>query len=182
MKGIVFNLLESIVTREHGLATWDALLERTKLDGTWTSLGTYADEELNKLVGAASSALSIPAAEVVRWFGRQALGLFVERYPQFFEPHTTTRGLLLTLNNIIHPEVRKLYPNADVPEFDFDTSSDEILLVGYRSHRKLCAFAIGLIEGTAAHYGERATVEHRTCMLNGDPQCLLAVQTLKVAA
>ena len=182
MKGIVFNLLESIVTREHGLATWDALLEQTQLDGAWTSLGTYADEHLYKLVGAASSALSVPAGEVIRWFGTQALALFVERYPQFFKPHTTTRSLLLTLNNIIHPEVRKLYPNADVPEFHFDTSSDEVLLMGYRSHRKLCAFAIGLIEGAAGHYGEHATVEHRSCMLNGDAQCLLAVRTSKVAA
>jgi hypothetical protein len=182
MKGIVFNLLESVITREHGLATWDALLEQSKLDGAWTSLGTYADEHLYKLVGAASTALSLPAAEVVRWFGVQALGLFVERYPQFFKPHATTRGLLLTLNNIIHPEVRKLYPNADVPEFQFDTSSDEVLLIGYRSHRKLCAFAIGLIEGAAAHYGERATIEHRTCMHHGDAQCLLAVRTTKIAA
>ena len=29
----------------------------------------------------------------------------------------------------IHPEVRKLYPGASVPEFDFDTSSPDVLLI-----------------------------------------------------
>ena len=58
------------------------------------------------------------------------------RCPQLFEPHDSTRSFLLTLNDIIHPEVRKLYPGADVPEFDFDFRAG-MLVMGYRSTRKL---------------------------------------------
>ena len=76
---------------------------------------------------------------VVRWFGRHALLLLSQSYPQLFVPHTSTRPFLLTLNDIIHPEVRKLYPGADVPEFDYDTSDPQTLRMGYRSRRKLCA-------------------------------------------
>ena len=100
----------------------------------------------------------MPADDVVSWFGRNALPLFAERYPQLFEPHDSTRSFVLTLNDIIHPEVRKLYPGADVPEFDFDVR-DELLVMGYRSPRKLCSFAEGLLLGAADHYGERLTIE-----------------------
>src|SRR5690348_13967944 len=112
MKGIVFNLLEQIVTAEHGDETWEALLDASGLDGAYTSLGSYPDEDLFALVGAASAALDTPADAVVRWFGRSAMPLFAERYPQLFAEHAGTRSFVLTLNDIIHPEVRKLYPGA----------------------------------------------------------------------
>ena len=97
MKGIVFNLLEETVSRDYGEGVWDQLLEAAELDGAYTSLGSYSDEDLLRLVGAASSALNTPPDEVVRWFGRSALPLFADRYPQFFEPHTSTRSLVISV-------------------------------------------------------------------------------------
>src|SRR5687768_11524401 len=110
---------------------------RAWLDGVYTSLGSYPDEDFVKLVNAASLALAMPSDDVVVWYGRNASPLFAERYPQLFEPHDSTRSFALTLNDIIHPEVRKLYPGADVPEFDFD-AREALLVMGYRSPRKLC--------------------------------------------
>jgi hypothetical protein len=175
MKGIVFNLLEEIVSRDYGEDVWDELLEAAGLDGAYTSLGSYSDADLLGLVAAASSALDTPPEEIVRWFGRSALPLFAERYPQFFEPHASARSFVLTLNQVIHPEVRKLYPGADVPVFDFDTSSEDVLVMGYASARKMCAFAEGLIEGAATHYGEQALIEQPKCMVRGDEKCVLEI-------
>jgi hypothetical protein len=172
VKGVVFNVLEQLVARDFGEDTWDALLDASELDGVYTSLGSYPDEHLVKLVSAASIALRMPADDVVLWFGRSALPLFAGRYPQLFEPHESTRSFVLTLNDIIHPEVRKLYPGADVPEFDFEPRG-EILVMGYRSPRKLCSFAEGLLLGAADHYSERLTIEQPSCMKRGDGQCVL---------
>ena len=155
VKGVVFNLFEEVVVQKGGDDLWDCLLDKAGLQGVYTSLGSYPDADLFGLVAAASEELGVPADEVVRWFGRTALPLLAQSYPQFFAPHTSTRSLVLALNDIIHPEVRKFYPGVDVPMFDFDASSDQVLVMGYASPRKLCAFAEGLIEGTAAHYGER---------------------------
>jgi hypothetical protein len=174
MKGVVFNLLEQLVTRDYGEDTWDALLDESGLDGVYTSLGSYPDEDLLKLVGAAANALDMPADDVVVWLGRNALPLFAVRYPQLFEPHDSTRPFVLTLNDIIHPEVRKLYPGADVPVFDFETRG-ELLVMGYRSPRKLCAFATGLLLGAADHYGEQLTIDQPICMKRGDDQCILEI-------
>ena len=106
MKGIVFNLLGDIVSRQYGANIWDDLLDAAGVDGSYTSLGSYPDEELGKLVGAASARLGTPPQDIVRWFGREALPLLAAKYPQFFTPHRDTRSFVLTLNAIIHPEVR----------------------------------------------------------------------------
>lgn len=176
MKGIIFNLLEEAVTREFGANTWDDLLDAAGLDGVYTSLGNYADEEVFKLVAAASTALSLSPAEVLRWFGRSAIPIFVERYPAFFEGHTTTSSFLVTLNSIVHPEVSKLYPAADIPHFEFAKVDDESLLGTYCSPRKLCALAEGFMHGTAKHYNERMQLEHPQCMHHGAPKCVFSLK------
>ena len=172
MKGVVFNLFEEVVRRSHGEDTWDALLDHAGLAGSYTSLGSYPDEDMSKLVLAASRALAMAPADVLRWFGRGAMPILVQRYPNFFSAHTSTRPFILSVNEIIHPEVRKVYPGADVPIFDFHDAPDGALLMGYQSTRKLCALAQGFVEGAAAYYGEAVNFEHLNCMHNGDPKCV----------
>lgn len=175
MKGIVFNLLEECVSDAHGPDAWDEMLDRADVDGAYTSLGSYADADLMALVGAASDLLDLPADDVVRWFGEAALPLLARSYPGFFAAHTSTLPFLLTLNDVIHPEVRKLYPGADVPVFDFAMDGDESLLMGYSSGRVLCSLAEGFIAGTAAHFAETVAIEQEACMKLGAERCLIRV-------
>lgn len=171
MKGIIFNLIERIVVESYDEDTWDDLLDSAGLDGAYSSLGSYDDQDLTKIVAAASQALDMEPSEVVRMVGQRALPMMAELYPGFFSPHTNARSFILALNDIIHPEVRKLYPGADVPVFDFDTRRDDLLIVGYHSHRKMCSFALGLIAGAAIYYGETALIEEPLCMHRGDEHC-----------
>lgn len=175
MKGIVFNLLEEVVRREHGENAWDDLLDAAGVAGAYTSLGNYDDADLARLVSAAARSLNLSEYDVVRWFGREALPLLARKYPGLFEQHTSTRSFLLALNDIIHPEVRKLYPGADVPEFEYDTSSPDLLVMTYRSRRRLCAFAEGLVDGAAAYFRESVTFEQPRCMLRGDEACIFHI-------
>ncbi len=175
MKGVVFNLLEQIVTRDYGEDAWDELLDSAGLEGAYTSLGSYGDADLAKLVDAASDALAISPDEIVRWLGRNALPLFAVSHPQLFENHVSARTFVLTLNDIIHPEVRKLYPGADVPVFDFETTATGELVMGYRSPRKMCTFAEGLLEGAGEHFGEQLVIEQPRCMKRGDERCVIEI-------
>jgi len=176
MKGVVFDLLEQVVTRDHGADVWDDLLQAASLDGAYTSLGSYPDEDLYRLVSAASTAFDVPSQDVIRWFGREALPLLAAAYPRFFQPHITTRTFIGTLNDIIHPEVRKVYPGADVPWFDMAEGPSGEIAMGYTSQRRLCAFAEGLIEGAAAYFDEHVSIDQPACMLRGDEACQLVVR------
>ncbi|KQV45000.1 heme NO-binding protein [Massilia sp. Root335] len=176
MKGIVFNLLEEAVSNAYGEAAWDRLLDVAGLQGAYTSLGSYDDAEIATLVRTASQALEIPEDTVLRWFGRRAMPLLARRYPAFFDSHANVRSFLLSLNSIIHPEVRKLYPGAHPPVFDFDTSVAGVLKIGYNSPRRLCALADGFMHGAATHFGERIEFEQDECMHRGDARCVFHVR------
>lgn len=172
MKGIIFNLVEDAVCAQHGEAVWDQLLTDAGLDGGYTSIGDYPDADLFALVGAASNALGVPPDDVVRSLGHAAALGLADLYPQFWQPHSRTSDFIVTLNEVIHPEVRKIHRNAEPPEFAF-APIDGGLRVEYRSQRGLCALADGMIGGAARHYGERATVEHDSCTHLGDAVCVM---------
>lgn len=181
MKGIVFNLLEELVSRDLGDAVWDQLLEDSGAGGVYTSLGSYPDEELISLVAAASKTLQKPPDAILQWFGNGAMPLLAAKYPAFFAPHEATRPFLLTLNDIIHPEVLKLYPGAVPPVFAFDSSSEDVLVMEYRSRRKLCALALGFIEGAAEHFGESVIAEQTTCTQRGAETCTFQLRFSPIA-
>ena len=171
MKGVVFQLLSQVVTEARGEETWESLLDRTGLDGAYTSLGSYPDGDLARLVEAASAALGESPEAALRWFGRQALPLLAAKDPRFLGGHRSTIPFLLTHNEVIHPEVRKIYPGADVPVFEFVRPDEKTLLVRYNSPRRLCALAEGLIEGAAARLGETVAMNQSKCMHRGDTHC-----------
>jgi hypothetical protein len=179
MKGVVFNLLEEAVIHEHGVLAWDSLLDMAGLEGSYTSLGSYPDREIVALVEAASTALSLPAQDVLRWFGRSAMPMLHERYGLFFTPHRSAQSFVTSVNDIIHPEVRKLYAGAACPHFHFHDLDDGRMGIAYQSPRKMCWLAHGFIEGAADHFDETVEIEHLSCMLDGHPVCRLALRWMQ---
>ena len=173
MKGIIFNLLEEMVEDEGGPAAWDGLLESAGVEGGYSSLGDYPDEELSNLIEARSRRSAGSELAVMRSFGEFALLSLADRYPAFFTPHSHTRAFLLTLNDVIHPDVRKLHPDARPPEFEFDSTGADQLTIVYRSERRLCGFAEGMIAGAASHFGERVEIVQQTCVHAGADRCVL---------
>lgn len=173
MKGIIFNLAEEIVIGEHGEDAWDAVLQGAGLQGSYTSLGSYPDADFGRLVAAAGRLLGATDDAVLRHVGQSAIALLAARYPHFFAPHHDARFFVLTLNDIIHPEVRKLYPGADVPSFTYLLHGADAVTLTYQSSRQLCALAEGFLMGAAEHYGQQVVIDQPECMLRGDPSCLL---------
>ena len=176
MKGVIFNLLEEVVRREFGEAEWNHVRQDADVDASFTSLDTYPDAVLRKLVAVVAKRAHQTPGEALQWFGRFSMPVLASQYPAFFATQNSARAFVLTLNDIIHPEVRRLYPGAEVPNFDFDTTSPDELVLGYQSPRKLCALATGFIEGAADHYGETVDVEQSECMHRGDAKCVFRLR------
>ena len=182
MKGIIFNLAEEVVTAEHGEDAWDAVLDGAGLAGSYTSLGSYPDADLTAIVRSAAALLGSDEQAVLRHVAEGAIPLLAARYPHFFAPHRDALAFALTLNDIIHPEVRKLYPGAETPVFAYDVIDDSSVVLTYQSARSLCALAEGFLLGAAAHYGQQVTIERTACRLRGDDQCLLRCEFRDAAA
>ncbi len=178
MKGIIFNLLEEVVTGAHGEHAWADMIEVSGVSGVYTSLGSYPDAEVLALVDTAATLLGQSHADVLRGFGRSAMPLLAARYAHMFTPHRDARSFVGSVNTIIHPEVRKLYSGAACPHFHVTDHEDGALIIGYQSPRHLCALAEGFVLGASDQFGESVTVDHLTCMMDGQPLCRLAVRWL----
>lgn len=176
MKGIVFNILNEMIEEQLGMEAWDTLLTQTELDGIYVATQTYPDEELLTLVAAAQAHTGVPAADLIRAFGEYMVPRFAKNYPVFFENEDNLKSFLLTVDQVIHVEVRKLYPEAGLPEFQYEDRDDDSLTMIYRSPRKLCALAEGLIAGSAKHFNQSYDLAHDICMLNGSDHCKLELR------
>ncbi|UFN44675.1 heme NO-binding domain-containing protein [Nocardioides okcheonensis] len=173
MKGIIFNLLEGQVEHQAGASAWDGLLDDAGLDGGYSAIGDYPTSELEQLVAAQARRAGTTERDAVRSFGHGSLLTLAEGFPDFFTPHDRTVDFLLTLNDVIHPQVRKLHAAARPPEFDFTVLGDDELRIVYRSHRHLCGMAEGMIAGAATYYGQVARITHEACVLDGASDCVL---------
>lgn len=181
MKGVVFDLLNEMVEEKFGFEAWENILEGAGLDGIYVATETYSDEELVKLVTQAEIVSGIPAQELTREFGKYMLPSFAKNHPVFFEGDLSLRDFLLTVDRVIHVEVRKLYPDAGLPTFDYglDGQDSKFLTMYYKSPRKLCALSEGLIAGAADHFNENYSLEHEICMHKGAKHCELKLEFLQ---
>ncbi len=176
MKGVVFNLLEEAVRREFGPDVWDDLLDEANVQGAYTSLGNYSDEEIVALVSTAATKLKLSNGDVLRWFGERAMPILKEKYPTLFQNHSSARNFVLSVNSIIHPEVRKLYSGASCPFFHFREGENGSVMMGYESSRKMCDLADGFVRGASKIFCEEVEINHQTCMNHGAEKCLMEIK------
>lgn len=158
MKGVIFNAVEDAVTTLYSADTWDDLLDEAGLTGDYTSLGSYDDGDLFLLVGAACKATGHQPEALIRTLGEYAFPHLASRYPELVEGASTFE-FLRAVNDIIHPEVLKLHPDANPPEFEFEDRPDGALRMTYTSARKLGVLAEGLIHGAGSQFGETLDIE-----------------------
>jgi predicted hydrocarbon binding protein len=176
MKGIVFNLIEAIIEKEFGSIMWDRVLDEAGLKGAYTSLGNYSDYEFFSIVEAASAVMNLSVTDTLRWVGRRSMGQFKDLVPYIFENYNNSESFIKDINNIIHPEVKKLYPGAVCPHFHVRLSQKKSVSFIYNSPRKLCALAEGFMQSCAEVYEDRIKIRQPECVHEGSSQCVFVVE------
>jgi hypothetical protein len=161
MKGIVFTEFLELVEDQFGLEVADHIIQASDLPsgGVYTSVGTYDHHELLQLVNHLSTAAQVAVPDLLRTFGEYLFGRFVVGYPRFFEGVQTTFHFLMQIDSHIHTEVRKLYPDAELPRFEYKRLAADHLELLYHSSRPLADFAEGLIRGCIKHFREQIELE-----------------------
>jgi hypothetical protein len=160
MKGIVFTELIDMIDKRFG----EAVLENTLTDaalvhgGAYTSVGSYPAEELIQIVAALSKRVDTPVPELVITFGVYLFGRFTQLYSGFFQGSLDLFNFLELVDSYIHVEVRKLYPDAELPSFETSRPDPRTLHMIYRSRHNFATLAEGLLLGAIAYFGEKVSL------------------------
>ncbi|MDP5170181.1 MAG: heme NO-binding domain-containing protein [Bacteroidia bacterium] len=169
MKGIVFTEFLEMVEEKFGFVTADAIVQDADLPsgGIYTAVGTYPHAEIVALVVQLSQKTSIPIPSLLQAFGQHLFPKFVQGYGGFFQNVTDPFVFLSSLENYIHVEVKKLYPDAELPSFDSHFPDEKTLVMEYRSARGMADFALGLLEGCLTHFQDPSTITREDLAPNG---------------
>jgi hypothetical protein len=177
MKGVVFTEFLELVEGRFGIAVADRVITKgCPFQHGFTSVGTYDYRELLSMVGQLSAETGAPAPVLVKAFGKHLFRTFLNSYPEAFSSVESTEQLMRRVEDVIHIEVRKLYPDAELPTFSFPSLDHQDFVIEYQSNRPFADLAEGLLEASIEHFGEPLLVV-RTDM-NGAPgtHCLFRLQ------
>lgn len=161
MKGLVFTTLYAHVEERYGVDMLDDIIEDADLPnkGAYTSVGTYSFEDMLALVTALAKRTGKPLAVVLEEFGHACFGKWVRYVPAYFD-HTDLFDILGSIDHFHEHEVRKLYPDAELPSFKVESRDDQALVLHYFSSKPLANLATGVIKGAADYLGESIEVKH----------------------
>ncbi len=165
MKGVVFTEFQELVETQFGLEIYDEIVTQAELEseGAYTAVGTYDHQELIRMVGLLSKITNTAADDLVHAFGKFLFSCFVAKYSVFFENITSAIPLLRSVDQHIHVEVRKLYPEAELPEFTFEDLPNGDYQMTYSSSLPFAKLAKGLIEESILHFNDPLQVECTSC-------------------
>lgn len=161
MKGIIFREFLNLVEESFGYEVVDEIIEKSKLpsDGIYTSVGTYPHEEIFALVKQLSLKTKIPEVELFKVFGNYAFKSFAKLYPELIAEFSDPLVFLQHVEDTIHVQVLKLYPEAELPKFIIEKKTNDELILNYYSVRKMSDLAEGLILGCFEHFKINADIK-----------------------
>jgi hypothetical protein len=159
MKGLLF--CEFIEFAEHQLGEDQAqeIIDAAELksEGAYSRVGFYDYQELIQLLTATAEYTQLKTEDLLQGFANHLFGVFKRDYGVFFEKANNAADMLKTIDDHIHVEVKKLYPDAELPKFSYIETNNELHL-HYESPRPLAGVAHALVNACLLYYGEEQTL------------------------
>jgi predicted hydrocarbon binding protein len=175
MLGVFESSLEDYIREFFGETVWASVSDQTRLEDVQSTLSEkQRDSESFAILYLLAEHLQQPVSQTVRTFGKYLLPRLMQFMPEAREADMNFRDFIISVDRVIHKEVERLYPNANVPKMDFIQQANQLTLF-YRSERRLCYLAEGLIEGAAAFFGEQIELRHPVCMHRGAEYCEIEI-------
>jgi hypothetical protein len=176
MKGLVFTEFFEMVEDKLGFELVDQLIEKTELatGGAYTTIGTYDHKELLALVGNLHQLTDIPVNDLLVSYGQYLFPRLMTISPDIVSQFNSSFELVAAVDSIIHVEVLKLYPDAELPEFSIIKNNGKKMQVTYTSCRPFAYLAQGLILGCSQYYNEKIIVD----IENRKSDCLINISHL----
>lgn len=160
MKGIVFTEFLELVESKFGFEMVDNILNESELpsNGVYTAVGTYSFTEMVSLLTNLSAETGLEIDELLLVYGEHFFTVVQKSYPAFLKQYTDPIEMLSSIENHIHVEVRKIYPDAELPTFTVVEKTEDTLVMIYKSSRAMHAFGRGLMNKTFEFFETKATI------------------------
>ncbi len=163
MKGMVFTEFLEMVEDKFGFTVANTIIENSDLPsgGAYTSVGTYDYREMLEMVQQLSNEIDVPVYDLVKVFGEHLFNQLARNYSYFFPKDQNAFAFLEGIDNYIHVEVRKLYPDAELPSFECQRPDPNTMILNYKSPRPFGDLALGLLEGCVKHFDEPISIQRQ---------------------
>ncbi len=161
MKGIVFTEFLDLVEDKFGLEMVDKIIDQSELDsgGVYTSIGTYSFSEMLQLLQNLSQNTGISIDNLLLVYAEHFFSVIEDSYPGLLATYKDPIEMLASIENHIHVEVRKIYPDAELPVFIVEEQTEDSLIMVYKSSRAMHHFGLGLMNKTFEHFNAKATID-----------------------
>ncbi|RED46727.1 heme-NO-binding protein [Winogradskyella eximia] len=161
MKGIVFTEFLELVEDKFGLEMVDRIISSSELasDGIYTSVGTYSFSEMLQLLQHLSENTGISIDNLLLVYAEHFFSVIEKSYPGLLATYKDPIEMISSIENHIHVEVRKIYPDAELPTFEVIEKTKDHLVMDYTSSRAMHHFGLGLMNKTFEHFNSTATIE-----------------------
>ncbi len=160
MKGIVFTEFLDLVEQKFGLDMVDKIITQSDLpsEGVYTSVGTYSFSEMLSLLQNLSSNTGIDIDTLLLVYAEHFFSVLKSSYPGLLNTYKDPIEMISSIENHIHVEVRKIYPDAELPTFVVKEKTENSLILIYNSSRAMHHFGLGLMNKTFEHFNSTATI------------------------
>jgi hypothetical protein len=160
MKGTVFTEFLDFVDTTFAPDLTEEIIMACDLPskGAYTATQTYDYRELLSLVAELSRRSGETVPQLVKSFGQHLFTALHKALPSGMKVGPDLFAFLESIDTLIHDEVRKLHPDADLPTIACNRLSPSRMAVQYTSKCPFSDLAQGLLEASAAHFGEHAAI------------------------
>lgn len=147
MKGIIFTEFLELVEQKFGLSMVDKIINQSELksDGIYTAVGTYEFGEMLQLISHLSKNTDISVDDLLLVYSEHLFAALIKSHPNLVEHYKTPMDLLASIENHIHVEVQKIYPEAQLPTFELEERTDTKMVMVYKSDKALYMLGKGLM-------------------------------------
>ncbi len=161
MKGIVFTEFLDLVEDKFGLEMVDRIISESQLEseGIYTSVGTYSFSEMLQLLQHLSRNTGLSIDDLLLVYAEHFFSVIEQSYPGLLATYKDPIEMISSIENHIHVEVRKIYPDAELPNFLVEKKTENSLTIIYKSSRAMHHFGLGLMNKTFEHFSSTATID-----------------------
>jgi len=161
VKGMMFTELVELVEEKFGFDVVDQMFAKAGVDGAYTQVGNYSADEMVALVTALSEILGESPETLQEVFGRYLFHRIAALYPGLAQQFATSLDLIEHVEGVIHPNVKKLYPDAQLPTFGVLKREPGQLVVDYDSQNPFIGLCKGLMLGAGDFYDETLLIQYQ---------------------